>query len=1115
MSPQQTTPGARHAHHIHVTRWLHAALAGAVMTLAACGGKSGTTPTTPTTPVDNFPSPGAGEHRATFTYQLPTGTSWAASNLKSFAGTQAIELTGEGTGKANLPTSSPSLIGLAPSSSNKPVSLGVNMGGSSSQALSTRSTAEALGFLVPALVTSDNSKAATIMAALQASPATAALTTILNTRFAGASPEQVLQTADPQVMSTLRTMVNDVLGTTQSPRYDQPARALPASDTPTDRGGIQLTTLAQRDAQGRLQVQLNNGQPRWVSAVKSYSDDGVTWTTPAAENGTYATMLGAGTAAGQSMQSPVATIPLSPAPYVRIKTFGVGTDLAGAYADPDSRFLLGAVAAQGIASIAVPALEPVLATNALHTGGLTWGSSDAGTMQTWATAMMPCFSDPTIQAAIQAGVIAQNMDEAFRVMYSCAMRVGVQVPAVLQGLLNAAGMGSRTAPAALTQMFNVLSNLGTSVEGAFNTNAIRSIHALNTFDVVDPTRFMSVTSVAPPTGSSAGGTAITITGTNFPTSPVPTVTVGGVAATSVVRVSATQLTAVTGAHAAGLVDVVISAAGSRTATCTGCFTYASVAVTVTSVDSPFGDVAGGARVAINGTNFSTISSVIFGGRAGTSVSVVSSTRIDVTVPSGLAIGAVNVVVTPTSGSAVTCTNCFIYYTPTITVTPATGSLSGGTVVDVTDMPASSLITAVQLAGRAATSVTVLTATSIRFTTPSGLATGAVQLDFIYGSLGTNGTLGCPGCFTYTTATNLGRFSGTVRNAITNNPIAGASVSIRNAGTATQVDLVTTAADGSYTSNPLAAGSYDLHHSLAGYNNSPLFARTLVGGAGTPVTSLPVVLLVPTGTANGNLTGVVKDATNNANIAGATVEIRNGGSNTSGAALFTTTSAADGSYSFNGMPAGTYTVRATKAAFTEGTVIATIYQATQVAPILFMSPTGTSFVWRAVLSWGASPNDLDSHLTGPLTGSSSRFHVYYSSGSRGSLTASPFALLDIDVMSGYGPETITIAQQIAGTYRYYVYKYSSSGSDIPVSGARVDLYQGNTLVRQFYPPNQTGRYWTVFELDGTTINTINTIGTATPSILAPNGGPLHLRWAQPGDELRELIRAQPPKSGGGF
>lgn len=1110
MSPRSITIDTPRKLHnaAQVTRRFSGLGAALLVALAACGKGS----TTPNPPVDNFPTPGSGEHTATFTYQLPAGIPSAASSLKAFAGTQAIELTGNGAGRTNLPTGAPAVVGLAPISSNNPVQLGINIGGATSQALSTRSTAEAMGFLVPALVTSDNNKAATIMGALRNSSATAALQTILDTRFAGSTPEQVLQTADPQVMSTLRTMVNDVLGTTQSPRYDQPARALPAADTPTDRGGVQLTTLTQRDAQGRLQVQLNNGQPRWVAVVKSYSDDGFTWTTPTVENGTFGTMLGAGTAAGQSMQSPVATIPLSPAPYVRIKTFGVGSDLAGAYADPDSRFLLGAVTAQGIASVAVPALEPVLATNALHTGGLTWGTGDAGTMQTWATAMMPCFQDPTIQAAIQAGIIAQNMNEAFRLLYSCAMRTGVNIPSVLQGLLSAAGMGTRTAPEAVTRMFNVLSNLGTSVEGAFNTTAIRSTHALNTFDVVDQTRFMGVTSVTPPTGPSGGGTAIAITGTNFPTSPVPTVTVGGVAATSVIRVSATQLTAVTGAHAAGLVDVVVSAAGSRAATCTGCFTYTSAAVTVTSVTSPFGDVAGGARVAINGTNFSTISSVTFGGRAGTSVSVVSGTRIDVTVPSGLAIGAVNVVVTPSGGSAVTCTNCFIYYTPTIVVTPATGSLSGGTVVDVTDVPASSLITAVQLAGRAATGVTVLTATSVRFTTPSGLAIGAVQLDFIYGSLGANGTLGCPGCFTYTTATNLGRFSGTVRNAITNNPIAGASVSIRTAGTSTQVDLVTTAADGSYTSNPLAAGSYDLHHSMTGYNNSPLFARTLVGGAGTPVTSLPVVLLVPTGTANGNLTGVVKDATNNANIAGATVEIRNGGSNTSGAALFTTTSAADGSYTFSSLPAGTYTVRATKAAFSEGTVIATIYLATQVAPILFMSPTGTAFVWRIVLSWGASPSDLDSHLTGPISGSSSRFHVYFSS--KGSLIASPFAQLDYDVTSGFGPETVTIGQQIAGVYRYYVYQWSSSG-EIKTSNARVDLYQGNTLVRQFYPPLQTGTYWTVFELDGTTINTINTIGTATPSILAPTGGPLRLRWTQPGDELRELIRTSPPKSGGGF
>lgn len=1079
--------------------------------LTACGG--GDAPTPPP-PVDNFPTPLAGESTVLFTYRLPSSVPATASSLTPFAGTQPIQLTANGAGRSNLPTGLPVVVGLAPVGSGNPVVLGLNIGGTAGQELSTRSTAEALGFLVPALVTGNSTQANTILAALRASPATTQLTTILDTRFAGATPEQVLSTGDPQVTAALTTMVTDVLRSTPSPRFEQPARALPPTDTPTDRGGIQLTTLPQRDAQGRLQVQLDNGQPRWVAVVRSYSDDGLTWTTPVAENGTFGVMLGAGTQAGQTLQSPRATIPLSPAPYVRVKAFAIGSDLATAAADPDARFLFGAAAAQGIASMAIPALEPVLAAPALRSG-LTWGLGDQGTLQSWATAMLPCFQDPTIQAAIRAGVAAQNLDQAFQVLYRCAMRTGATTPAVLNGLLTAAGLGSKTAPAAVTGMFNVLSTLGTGVEGVFNTVAFRATRALNTFDVVDSSRFLRVTSVAPPNGPTGGGTTITISGENFPSSPVPVVTVGGVPATGVVRVSATQLTAITAARAAGTVDVVISAAGHRTVTCVGCFTYGTLPITVTAVSAPFGDVAGGARVAVTGSNFAAISSVTFGGRAGTNIQVVSATRIDVTVPAGVAIGAVDVAVTPSGGATVTCAQCFVYYTPTIAVTPNSGTVSGGTTITVTDIPATALITAVQLGGRAATAVTALTPTSVRFSTPAGAAVGVVDLNFVYGTLG---TLGCPGCFTYTSASaNQGRFIGVVRSAITNNPIAGAAVSIRTAGTSTQVDLVTTGADGSYRSNPLPAGTFDLHHSAAGYNNSPLFARALVGGADTPETSLPVVLLVPTGTASGSLTGSVRDATTNVVVSGATVEIRNGGGSTTGTPLATTSSSGSGGYTFNALPAGTYTVRATKAGFTEGTVIATISQTTQTAPVLFMSPTGTAFAWRIVLSWGANPSDLDSHLTGPVSGSGTRFHVWYSE--KGSLGTSPFAQLDVDEQSGYGPETITLSQQTAGVYRYYVHKYAGSG-DIKTSSARVDLYQGNTLVRQFYPPVQDGIYWTVFELNGTSVTTINTIGGTAPAIsasaTAPARGPLQVRHDDPASELRTLLRAAPAKSArGGF
>jgi hypothetical protein len=226
--------------------------------------------------------------------------------------------------------------------------------------------------------------------------------------------------------------------------------------------------------------------------------------------------------------------------------------------------------------------------------------------------------------------------------------------------------------------------------------------------------------------------------------------------------------------------------------------------------------------------------------------------------------------------------------------------------------------------------------------------------------------------------------------------------------------------------------------------------------------------------------VVRDATTNMAISGATVELRSGGFNVTGTPIATTTSSATGAYSFPALAAGTYTVRALKTGFTNGAVTATVAAATQDAPVLFLSPVGTNVAWRFVLSWGASPSDLDSHLTGPVAGETNRFHIYFSN--KGSLTASPFARLDVDVTSGFGPETITIAQQTAGVYRYYVYQWSSAGS-IPASNARVDVYQGNTLVRQFFAPQGTGRYWTVFEIDGTTLTPVNTLGTTQPTMRA--------------------------------
>lgn len=75
------------------------------------------------------------------------------------------------------------------------------------------------------------------------------------------------------------------------------------------------------------------------------------------------------------------------------------------------------------------------------------------------------------------------------------------------------------------------------------------------FTYVVPGPVPTVTGVVPNSGSIAGGTSVTITGTNFANHALTGVTFDLVAATNVVVVSATTITARTPAHGAGVVEV--------------------------------------------------------------------------------------------------------------------------------------------------------------------------------------------------------------------------------------------------------------------------------------------------------------------------------------------------------------------------------------------------------------------------------------------------------------------------------------------------------------------------------------------------------------------------------
>jgi hypothetical protein len=89
-----------------------------------------------------------------------------------------------------------------------------------------------------------------------------------------------------------------------------------------------------------------------------------------------------------------------------------------------------------------------------------------------------------------------------------------------------------------------------------------------TINVVDP---VTVSNVSPSKGAEAGGTSVTIKGSGFLAGA--TVTFDGIAATNVVVVSSTKITATTPAHAEGAVNVVVTNSNTATGTLSGGFTY--------------------------------------------------------------------------------------------------------------------------------------------------------------------------------------------------------------------------------------------------------------------------------------------------------------------------------------------------------------------------------------------------------------------------------------------------------------------------------------------------------------------------------------------------------------
>lgn len=234
-----------------------------------------------------------------------------------------------------------------------------------------------------------------------------------------------------------------------------------------------------------------------------------------------------------------------------------------------------------------------------------------------------------------------------------------------------------------------------------------ALSALN-FTVLPP----GLTSFSPAAGQL--GATITIDGTNF--TGATAVKFGTKAAASFTIVSPTRIQAVVPVGAITSTLAVTGMGGTGYSTTP--FTVLPPAV------SAFSPATGqvGTLVTIDGTAFTGATSVKFGTRATTSITVVSATRITALVPAGATTGAVSVVGTGGTGASV---GTFTVVPAAVSsFSPATGPV--GTVVTITGTGLLGA-TGVKFNGILATSFTVVSGTSIRATVPTGATTGRITV----------------------------------------------------------------------------------------------------------------------------------------------------------------------------------------------------------------------------------------------------------------------------------------------------------------------------------------------------------------------------------------------------
>ncbi len=262
----------------------------------------------------------------------------------------------------------------------------------------------------------------------------------------------------------------------------------------------------------------------------------------------------------------------------------------------------------------------------------------------------------------------------------------------------------------------------------------------------------TITSLAPNTGPIASD--VVVTGTNF--TGATRVTFNGTTATNFAVIDAQTIT-VSVPNGATTGDVVVYK-GNGIPSNGVLFTVTTPVPTISRIAPASGPI--GTNVTLTGTGFGGATSITFNGVPATAYGVSSATSMTAIVPAGATTG--NVVVTTPGGTSNDILFTVVPPAPVVaSLSPATGP--AGTAVTLTGTNFTGA-TSLTLNGVVINNFTVVNATTITFTIPTGSTTGAIVVTTTGGSSSGN-------TFTVTVATASARANQT-EFSVWPNPVAG-------------------------------------------------------------------------------------------------------------------------------------------------------------------------------------------------------------------------------------------------------------------------------------------------------------------------------------------------------